>query len=243
MSKPHIPYFDFYPADFMNGVRGLTPQEVGVYTMILCRIYEECGPVEFHRDRLATYCGMRVKTFTKVIDRLVDLGKFQLADGSLRNARAMAEISNRADKLKNNSKAGRASAKKRKEKQGVEPTDVQQPLNHTDTDENITPTDNPPSENYLPGARSPVPFVDFSNPTEKQIYDFGKRVLGKSAGGQITRLRKMWNFDDRAVADILRQASEKSSPPEWIAAVLMHTESPKTPDHILFPPEIYDGLL
>jgi uncharacterized protein YdaU (DUF1376 family) len=76
MSKPHIPYFDFYPADFMNGVRGLTPQEVGVYTMILCRIYEESGPVEYHAERLATYCGMRVSAFEKTMERLVVLGKF-----------------------------------------------------------------------------------------------------------------------------------------------------------------------
>lgn len=92
------------------------------------------------------------------------------------------------------------------------------------------------------GAEAPIPFIDMASPTEKQIFDYGKSVLGKSAGGQIVRLRKMWEFDDRAVADILRQASEKSEPLAWIAKVLMHTESPRTPDHILFPPEIYGVL-
>ncbi|MBB3808773.1 DUF1376 domain-containing protein [Pseudochelatococcus contaminans] len=141
MSKKHIPYFDFYPADFMNGVRGLTPQEVGVYTMLLCRIYEESGPVDLHHSRLATYCGMRVKTFTSVVERLIDLGKLLLVDGALHNSRAMTEISNRADKLKNKSTAGKASAEIRKEKQRQIAAPVEQVFNYTDTD---TEADNNP---------------------------------------------------------------------------------------------------
>ncbi|NKC29133.1 YdaU family protein [Ochrobactrum ciceri] len=112
MSRDRIPYFDFYPSDFMHGVRGLSAQEVGVYTMMLCRIYEENGPVEFHVMRLATYCTMRESTFVKTVEKLVELGKLQLIDGMITNHRAETEISSRANKLKNNSKAGKASAEK-----------------------------------------------------------------------------------------------------------------------------------
>lgn len=129
-----VPYFAFYPADFMNGVRGLTAQEVGVYTMILCRIYEESGPVEYHPRRLSTYCGMREATFVSVVDKLVDLDKLQLIDGCLFNRRAGDEIQKRADGLKIASKAGKASAEKRQQKQQAEATTVQQAFNHTDTD-------------------------------------------------------------------------------------------------------------
>ncbi|MDF3904676.1 HNH endonuclease [Paracoccus sp. AS002] len=79
----HIPYFSFYPADFMNGVRGLSAQEVGVYTMILCRIYEENGPIEANALRLSTYCWMREKTFTTVIEKLVVLGKLERVEAGL----------------------------------------------------------------------------------------------------------------------------------------------------------------
>lgn len=139
MSDKHASWFKFYPADFMNGVRGMTAQEVGVYTMILCRIYEENGPVEYHPLRLATYCGMRVPTFEKTVEKLVALGKVVVTCGTISNARAEAEISNRANDLKNNSKAGKASAEKRQQKQQREATDVQRAFNHTDTD---TDTDN-----------------------------------------------------------------------------------------------------
>jgi uncharacterized protein YdaU (DUF1376 family) len=132
--KRHIPYFSFYPADFMNGVRGLNATEVGVYMMLLCRIYEENGPVEYHVRRLATYCGMREQTFLKSVQSLIDLGKLTVAAGMLSNPRAEAEIAKRARDLENNSKAGKASAEKRQGKQGRGATDVQQPFNHTDTD-------------------------------------------------------------------------------------------------------------
>ena len=138
MSKDRIPYFDFYPSDFMHGVRGLSAQEVGVYTMMLCRIYEENGPVEYHVMRLATYCGMREATFVKTVEKLIELGKLELVDGMISNHRAEAEISSRAHKLKINSKAGKASAEKRQRNQRSISTGVQQTFNHTDTDTDTT---------------------------------------------------------------------------------------------------------
>lgn len=134
MTDRHASWFKFYPADFMNGVRGLSAQEVGLYTMILCRIYEESGPVEYHPLRLSTYCGMREATFTKTFEKLVALGKLRVVDGSIVNARAETEISNRSHDLESASRAGKASAKKRQQNQRHEATGVQRAFNHTDTD-------------------------------------------------------------------------------------------------------------
>lgn len=144
--KRHIPYFSFYPADFMNGVRGLSAQEVGVYTMLLCRIYEESGPVEYHPLRLSTYCGMREPTFVKTVAALVDLGKLTMVSGYLSNARAEAEIAKRAHDLENSSKAGKASAEKRQQKQQRTATDVQRAFNHTDTDTDTEKKEQQPRE-------------------------------------------------------------------------------------------------
>ena len=115
--KKHVPYFNFYPVDFMNGVRGLSAHEVGVYTMLLCRIYEEAGPIEFHIPRLSTYCGMRENTFSTVVEKLIKLGKFSVTENRLFNKRAEEEISNRSDKLKNSSEGGKAKAQKDKQNQ------------------------------------------------------------------------------------------------------------------------------
>lgn len=119
----------------MNGVRGLSAQQVGVYMMLLCRIYEEDGTIEFHELRLATYCGMRQNTFKKTVEQLIELDKFQLVDGHLNNRRAETEISSRADNLKKKSKAGKASAQKTQQKQGQPPTPVEQVSNDTEEEE------------------------------------------------------------------------------------------------------------
>lgn len=134
MSTNRIPYFDFYPVDFMRGVRGLTAAEVGIYTMLLCRIYEENGPVEYQPIRLSAYCGVRESTLTKAVDRLIAIGRIAVKDGVICDDRAMKEIGIRETKLKNSSRAGKASAEKRQQKQQTEATLVQQPFNHTDRD-------------------------------------------------------------------------------------------------------------
>lgn len=130
----HVPYFRFYPSDFMAGVRGMTAQEVGVYTMLLCLIYEAGGPVENNPLRLATYCGLRLPTFERTCEKLIALGKITAADGWLSNARAEVEIAKRADDLKIAFRAGKASAEKRQQNQAKPSTDVQRTFNHTDTD-------------------------------------------------------------------------------------------------------------
>lgn len=136
-----LPWFKFYPADFMHGVRGLGPREVGVYTMLLCKIYEDGEPIEYHVRRLSTYCGMTQKTFEAVVATLVDLGKIQVVAGRLTNARAEAEIASRETDLKNASKAGKASAEKRQQKQRNDATPVQQPSNNKDIDTDIDKND------------------------------------------------------------------------------------------------------
>ena len=118
----------------MRGVRGMSAQETGLYVMLLCRMYEESGPIEDHDLRLSTYCGMRVSVYQKTLDKLVALGKIDRSHGHLFNDRAESEIQSRADDLNSAIKAGKASAKKRQQNQRSGATHVQRPFNHTDTD-------------------------------------------------------------------------------------------------------------
>lgn len=174
-----IPYFDFYPTDFMHGVRGLSAQEVGVYTMLLCRIYEENGPVEYHTARLATYCGMRESSFVKAFDRLVDLGKILVDGGTFHNDRAKKEIESRETRLKINSRAGKISAQKRQQNQRPEATDVQRTFNHTDTD---TEKKKDANASMADGASSQAPsFDEFWSvwPLGKVAKDTARKAFGR----------------------------------------------------------------
>ena len=214
MSRPHIPYFSFYPADFMNGVRGMSPQEIGVYTMLLCLIYEESGPVEYNELRLSTYCGMRQATFAKVVGKLVDLGKLTIENGMMSNDRAEIEISKRANDLKNSSKAGKASAQKRQQKQGQDATDVQRAFNHTDTD----------TDTYTEAKASDAdaPEEDFA----KQVWDRGVAFLarhGKTEAAARAMIGK-WRKDhtDAEIFDAFTACGKEGAvdPIPWITARL-----------------------
>lgn len=55
---------------------------------------------------------------------------------------------------------------------------------------------------------------------EAQVFEFGKGVLGKSAGGVIVNLRKACEYDDAYVLDLLRQAAEKHDPMAWVSAAI-----------------------
>ncbi len=134
MSGARIPYFPFYPIDFIRGIRGLKANEVGIYTMLLCRIYEENGPVEFHPARLSAYCGCREKEFASAVERLLELDRIKLTDGRLWDERAAREIEARNEAVKKKISAGKASAEKRQQNQQQQSTPVQHPFNHTDTD-------------------------------------------------------------------------------------------------------------
>lgn len=187
MKRARVPYFQFYPSDFMNGVRGMTPQEVGVYTMLLCRIYEESGPVEAHTLRLATYCGMREKSFDAVLGKLVELGKISIEDGHITNYRAQVEIQKRSNDLKTASIAGKVSAQKRQEKQQQDATTVKRPFNHTDTDTDTVIKQEPNgSSKKTRGTRLP----------DDWIADIGFALtLGLSqaqAENEATKFREWW---------------------------------------------------
>lgn len=196
----------------MRGVRGLTAQETGLYVMLLCRMYEESGPIENHALKLSTYCGMRMATFQKTLDRLIALDKITSSDGLLFNDRAATEISNRADDLKIASKAGKASAKKRQQNQREDATPVQRPFNHTDTDTEREDSEGKPSDAS----------VDFA----KQIWDRGVAFLGrhgtpdKQARTLIGKWRKA--YQDTDIFEAFAACSKEGviDPVPWITAKL-----------------------
>lgn len=220
MSKNRIPYFDFYPSDFMHGVRGLSAQEVGVYTMMLCRIYEENAPVEYHVMRLATYCGMRENTFVKTVEKLIELGKLDLVDGMLSNHRAEVEISSRANKLKINSKAGKASAEKRQQNQRNVLTGVQRTFNHTDTE-----TDNTSSLSSEVKARAPEKASAQSELMKVLDQDHAKAVIDHRKvlkkpltvrAAQLLASQFSKCPDPNAAADAMIENCWQGFKPEWL---------------------------
>lgn len=55
---------------------------------------------------------------------------------------------------------------------------------------------------------------------ERRAFEVGREVLGKSAGGVVTKLRRVYPGDDASVITIIEEARGKSNPMEWVQGVL-----------------------
>ena len=109
------PWFKLYPGDFLNGLIGLEPDEIAVYTVALLMIYDGGGPI---RDLkvLAQRCGIRPTRCEKVVQRLVAMGKLTASPAGVTNGRAEKELENRRNLSEKSAKSSQARWEKRAEK-------------------------------------------------------------------------------------------------------------------------------
>jgi len=86
--------FDCYPSDFLNGIFGLTSDEIAAYFVVIMLIYDRGEPVPYgERNReLRLRTGLVPRKLHKAISHLIELGKLSLVDGALTNRRAAAEL-------------------------------------------------------------------------------------------------------------------------------------------------------
>lgn len=71
------------------------------------------------------------------------------------------------------------------------------------------------------GCAAPV-LVHSSEPEDpkKALYDLGRELLGKSSGGQVTKVLSFYDGDVAAATRALRMAQQKSDPREYVGAIL-----------------------
>lgn len=85
-------HFPFYPSDWLGGVAGMKPAEVGIYINILAMIYDAGGPIKLDEGKLARRMCCPLVTFRAVLDSLIDAEKLDLIDGFISNQRAEIEL-------------------------------------------------------------------------------------------------------------------------------------------------------
>lgn len=81
------------------------------------------------------------------------------------------------------------------------------------SERNVTPEQNRAEQNR---EDTPNGGADAPNP-DKDLFDYGKRLLGKKAGGQVTKLKQAFGID--GAMERLRMAETKSNPSEYVAAI------------------------
>ena len=87
-----LEWVKWYPEKFLNGIRGMPADQIGVYTLVLNLIYDNGGPIKDDRPKLARLCYMRPTSFDKVLMALADDGKLIVWAGTISNPRAEQEL-------------------------------------------------------------------------------------------------------------------------------------------------------
>lgn len=111
------PWFRFFPSDWRGGVARLSAVERGVYISMLAIIYDEGHPIKRDDKRLARECGMRVSSFRRCLDGLIEIGKLTDKDGFLSNERAQNELEKSSNYIEIQSTNASSGWEKRKQKQ------------------------------------------------------------------------------------------------------------------------------
>lgn len=108
-------YIRFYPSDWMAGVARLPRMHRSVYFDVCCYIWDTakpCPPIEIMMML------SDVPDASTIIDNLIELGKLErLPDGSISNARALAEAEKAVASWQAQVGAGKATAERRAARQ------------------------------------------------------------------------------------------------------------------------------
>lgn len=143
-------------ADFIHGTFSLSLEEKGAYSLCLDLIYDRGGPIPDDARWLAGICGVSVRKWNALRDRLISEGKLYAKDGSLSNSRADFELVSSELQARNFAESGAKGGRKRAEnaaKANKNNSIGQATLNHIDKireDKNNTPLPPQGGEEWFP---------------------------------------------------------------------------------------------
>jgi uncharacterized protein YdaU (DUF1376 family) len=92
-----MPWFKFFPDDFLKGVRGLSLEERGAYMTVLAMMYDRGGAIPDDERWICGNLGCDVRVWRRIKDRLSRLGKIiPDKDGTIANRRVLEEVTSAA---------------------------------------------------------------------------------------------------------------------------------------------------
>lgn len=222
MSTNDLPWFRFYPSDWLGGTRGMSATEAGIYITLIANMYDRMEPLPEDYDRLARLCGTTKSALKKTLKILIEDKKIIRIEGGFWNKKVQKEIEFRAEKSNKSSSA----AKQRWEK------DQQ---NQCADDADAMPTQSERNARGMPRAR--VSEARSQKPEERDKSLSGDRdvewiendgadwLLSKGlTETQIPRLINTWmtEYSPKQVKDAIGQAqiAAANHPTSYIAKVL-----------------------
>ena len=213
--------FDFYPRDWHLDTRDLSNAAKGVYIDLLAAMYARGGPLPMDEREICRLCGCATtRSLRPLLSELIAKGKLKLINRHLTNGRAMEEIAKFERQMALSSKGGKARSKRIQGE--FEPnTTGTEAVTLLDIAEDQTGSGQLPSPS-LPPSKDIPPTEGAYAPADpkKPIYDLGKSLLGKSSGGQVTKLIEYHRGDLVQTMRTLRLSAGTSTPREYVGAIL-----------------------
>lgn len=211
-----------YVADYLGDTQHLSFGEHGAYLLLIMQYWQK-GSLPDDENQLMRIARMGPDDWSNAAPTLRALFK-----PGWKHPRIDAELQLTDEKYEKRAKAGKlggkASALARKAAKEATPVTEgkQRPSNAaSNASSNAVaksnhPHPHPPLEDSVPSERTPLASSD----PEKELFDRGKQVLGKSAGGLIANLLKAKGRNIALARAAIEQASTKQNPNEYIAAAI-----------------------
>lgn len=199
-------------ADFIHGTMMLSLEEKGAYSLCLDLIYDRGGPIPDDARWLSGVCGVSIRKWNAIRERLLSLGKLVSDDGLLSNARAAEELVSAELSARERAESGAKGGRKRAENAatGKENNDLGQA--ELKREEKIREEVDSVANATGVEAADPI----------KQVFDAGVQLLTaagkteKEARSLIGKWRKGRSDGDVLSALIDCRARAISEPVEWL---------------------------
>lgn len=217
MSRPWMP---LYVADYLGDTQHLSTIEHGAYLLLIFQYWQKEG-LPNDETQLMRIARMSPEEWSNAVATLQAL--FQ---PGWKHPRIDAELQETDEKYEKRAKAGKAGGKasalaRREAKQAKLEAERQQKLTNASSNASSNAAaklnhPHPHKEDSVPSERTPMASLD----PEKELFDRGKQVLGKSAGGLIVKLLRAKGGNIALTRAAIEQASTKQNPGEYIAAAI-----------------------
>jgi uncharacterized protein YdaU (DUF1376 family) len=112
-SMTKIRRIDFSPDEFLVGVAGMKPEEIGAYWIACSLMYSRGGPIPDDETWIARACGCHWRTWRRIKARLIEVGKLRETPEGLINDRVVKELEKARGRLKSSADAAQKSAEER----------------------------------------------------------------------------------------------------------------------------------
>lgn len=219
-----VAYYQHDIAAWMDGTESLGDGEYRVYHVVCELMYLNGGPIVLHESGIAGRCNQHPLAFRRNLEKLVERGKIVRAGTKIMNPRVESELARiRSRRPKPPAHPGSTRGGSAGGPEGVgEGSDGgrgSKPLKNKEPTPGAGALDKR-REEKIPEAKEASGAPPSAADLEKALFDRGKQILGKNAGGMITNLLKAKRYDYTAAMQAIEDASKKQDAREYVGAAI-----------------------